>query len=68
MELEYQHRIEELEKEHEYEINELSDKNNELLEAIQQKEDDYFNSNNELLKLNALLEQKIEMIEEDLKD
>lgn len=64
----YKNQIKELMIQHENEINELHDKNNDLVECMQQKEQDYFNSNNELLKLNALLEQKIEMIEEDLKD
>jgi hypothetical protein len=49
-------------------IDTLEEQNSSLVELLQIKEIKYFEANRKLIKLNALLEQKMVMIEQSLKE
>lgn len=68
IEAKYEEKLRELSSENDYELHNLSQENEQLADLLKTKEEQYFMSNNKLTKLNALLEQKMEMVESSLKE
>lgn len=64
----YQEKIRENEEEKSQIIEELKDKNSQLAEYLKKKEEQFFNSTKKLEKINALMEQKMQMDDTFLKE
>lgn len=63
IETKYEEKIRELTSENGEEMKNLLEENGQLADILKTKEEQYFMSNNKLSKLNALLEQKMDMVE-----